>query len=311
MQRGLDVRDFTMATFGGSGSLLLCRLVDILGLAGVLVPRDPGNVSAYGLLTVDVRNDYVRTAVSRHDDLDLARTGPLLRRPADAGRGRASTGRASRATDHRYVRSADLRYAGQAFEVRVPAPDGPVDAGWADLVADDLPRRARAALRLRLPRRPPPAGRVGQPAGVRHRPDRAAQAARDRPRATAVRSGHVRGTARCSSTPRRAGSTRRSTGGRTWRAGDVLDGPAVVEEFGSTVPLHPGFRATVDRFGNLLVEEDVMSTRRPGPAGDRAGLAGGDRDGGRDGDRPHRAVADDPRRARLPGRHPRPAACAS
>jgi N-methylhydantoinase A len=42
-----------------------------------------------------------------------------------------------------------------------------------------------------------------------------------------------------------------------WRAdlaaGDVLDGPAVVEEFGSTVPLHPGFRATVDRFGNLLV----------------------------------------------------------
>jgi N-methylhydantoinase A len=34
---------------------------------------------------------------------------------------------------------------------------------------------------------------------------------------------------------------------------DEVDGPAVVEEFGSTVPLHPGFRATVDRFGNLLV----------------------------------------------------------
>ena len=70
VKRGLDVRDFTMATFGGSGSLLLCRLVDILGLAGVLVPRDPGNLSAFGLLTVDVRNDYVRTAVSRHADLD-------------------------------------------------------------------------------------------------------------------------------------------------------------------------------------------------------------------------------------------------
>ena len=33
----------------------------------------------------------------------------------------------------------------------------------------------------------------------------------------------------------------------------VVDGPAVVEEFGSTVPVHPGFRAAVDRFGNLLV----------------------------------------------------------
>jgi N-methylhydantoinase A len=35
--------------------------------------------------------------------------------------------------------------------------------------------------------------------------------------------------------------------------GDVVDGPAVVEEYGATVPLHPGFRARVDRFGNLVV----------------------------------------------------------
>ena len=41
VKRGLDVRDFTMVTFGGSGSLLACRLVDILGLDGVLVPLTP------------------------------------------------------------------------------------------------------------------------------------------------------------------------------------------------------------------------------------------------------------------------------
>ncbi|HEX4727004.1 MAG TPA: hypothetical protein VH298_04355, partial [Jatrophihabitans sp.] len=35
--------------------------------------------------------------------------------------------------------------------------------------------------------------------------------------------------------------------------GDVVPGPAVIEEFGSTVPIHPGFRAVLDRFGNLLV----------------------------------------------------------
>ncbi len=39
--------------------------MDILGLPAVLVPPNPGNVSAYGLLTVDVRNDYVQTAVAR------------------------------------------------------------------------------------------------------------------------------------------------------------------------------------------------------------------------------------------------------
>jgi N-methylhydantoinase A len=36
-------------------------------------------------------------------------------------------------------------------------------------------------------------------------------------------------------------------------SGDVIDGPAVVQEFGSTVPIHPGFRADVDRYGNLLL----------------------------------------------------------
>src|SRR6266704_5256681 len=55
VKRGLDVRDFTLVTFGGSGSLLLCPLIDILGVKEVLVPPNPGNVSAFGLLTVDVR----------------------------------------------------------------------------------------------------------------------------------------------------------------------------------------------------------------------------------------------------------------
>src|SRR5207342_998628 len=73
VKRGLDVRDFTLATFGGSGSLLACRLVDVLGLAGVVVPPEPGNVSAFGLLTVDVRTDHVRTDIQPHDRLDLAR----------------------------------------------------------------------------------------------------------------------------------------------------------------------------------------------------------------------------------------------
>ncbi|MBV9821196.1 MAG: hydantoinase/oxoprolinase family protein, partial [Actinobacteria bacterium] len=136
VQRGLDVREFTLTTFGGSGSLLLCRLVDILGLRGVLVPPDPGNVSAFGLLTVDVKNDYVQTAVAKHAELD----------PATVAAGFASlTAQAAEALDregfarrqHRFVRTADLRYFGQAFEVRVPVPD-------ADLGPDELALVANA-----------------------------------------------------------------------------------------------------------------------------------------------------------------------
>ena len=85
VKRGLDVRDFMLTTFGGSGSLLACRLVDILGLAGVVVPQNPGNVSAFGLLTVDVKNDYVQTAVARHDVTRPRRRAAHLRRPHSEG----------------------------------------------------------------------------------------------------------------------------------------------------------------------------------------------------------------------------------
>jgi N-methylhydantoinase A len=39
------------------------------------VPRDPGNLSAFGLLTVDVKNDYVQTYVRTHQSLDLSEIG--------------------------------------------------------------------------------------------------------------------------------------------------------------------------------------------------------------------------------------------
>ena len=88
VKRGLDVRDFHLVTFGGSGSLLACRLVDILGLEGVVVPLNPGNLSAYGLLTVDVRNDYVQTAVAKHAAARPGGAAGGRRRPDRAGRRR-------------------------------------------------------------------------------------------------------------------------------------------------------------------------------------------------------------------------------
>src|SRR6478735_113931 len=135
VKRGLDVRDFTLTTFGGSGSLLLCRLMDVLGIPTVLVPPDPGNVSAFGLLTVDVKNDYVLTRVSLDEHVDPA---ALATAYADlAARARDALLREGFAeSEHVFVRTADLRYFGQAFEVRVPVPDGDLDRSVLDGVAE-------------------------------------------------------------------------------------------------------------------------------------------------------------------------------
>ena len=137
------MREFTLTTFGGSGSLLLCRLMDILSIKQALVPINPASLSAFGLLTVDVKNDYVRTAVARHNELDVSALATLYDSlEAQAAAALDREGFAS--SRHRLLRSADLRYFGQAYEVRVPVPDGRIDAAAADLVAAAFHRAHRA-----------------------------------------------------------------------------------------------------------------------------------------------------------------------
>jgi N-methylhydantoinase A len=251
VKRGLDVRDFVLVTFGGSGSLLLCRLLEILGLGVAVVPRDPGNLSAFGLLTVDVKDDYVQTAVARHAQLDLAAVAAAygsLQARAAASLDAEGFDRSA----HRYLRSADLRYFGQAFEVRVPLPDGPLDAAAAAAAVDafhDAHRRLYGY-------------------SFRDRPEQQVEWVNLRVTGVGpIRRPRLREVEPGDGDPRRALTGTRPVcfdaaegpldaavyARAALRPGDALAGPAVVEEYGSTVPLHPGFRAEVDRLGNLVV----------------------------------------------------------
>jgi N-methylhydantoinase A len=234
---------------------LLCRLVDILGLRGVLVPPNPGNVSAFGLLTVDVKNDYVRTAVRRHDDLDLRAAedifSDLHRQAADA-----LTTEGFPVDQHRFVRTADLRYYGQAFEVRVPVDAGELDAAGADDVAGRFHDAHRALY------------------GYDFRADAGQHVEWVNLRVSGI--GPIRRPELRQGLPGDGDVARARTGSRPvcfdaqqgfldtavyWRPdlapGVVVVGPAIVEEYGSTVPLHPGFAARVDSYSNLLVTAEA------------------------------------------------------
>ncbi|MGI8532859.1 MAG: hydantoinase/oxoprolinase family protein [Geodermatophilaceae bacterium] len=252
VKRGLDVRDFTMVTFGGSGSLLACRLIDILGLPAVLVPPDPGNTSAYGLLTVDARCDFVRTSVHRHRDLPLADVASMyaaLREQA----GTALQREGFAAAEQRFVRTADLRYFGQAFEVRVPVAEGELDQPAADAVAVAFHATHRALYGYDF------AGDARQQVEwVNLRVTGIGPIARPALREIAAGDGEPVAAGQravCFDADYEPTAVYART---ALRAGDVVRGPAVIEEFGSTVPVHPGFEATIDRFGNVLLER-----RRP------------------------------------------------
>jgi len=244
--RGLDVRDFTLVTFGGSGSLLACRLMDVLGVPAVLVPANPGNVSAFGLLTVDVKNDYVRTAVARHAELDVEQAEAIfaeLDEWAAAALDREGFAR----EEQRYARSADLRYFGQAFEVRVPVPDGRLDNAGADDVAATFHDAHRALYGYDFG-----ADQRQQVEWVNLRTSGIGTIARPQLRELPARKGTppypgVRSV--CFDDYSEAAIYQRTD----LAPGDEIAGPAIIEEFGATVPLHPGFRARVDSYGNLVV----------------------------------------------------------
>ena len=260
VKRGLDVRDFVLTTFGGSGSLLACRLVDVLGLAGVVVPQNPGNLSAFGLLTVDVRNDYVQTHVERHTSLDLRAVEDILGRLTERAAAALDAEGFERA-DHGYARTADLRYFGQAYEVRVAAGPGVVDAAWAQEVAGrfhdehrrlygydfrDDPSQQVEWVNLRVTG----IGPITRPE-LQEVPERAPE--------------EPVGDGLPAQRSRRAVCFDPDDGYADtpvlWRpdlrAGDTFSGPAIVEEFGSTVPVHPGFGVRVDRWGNLVLTREV------------------------------------------------------
>jgi N-methylhydantoinase A len=92
VERGHDPREFALVAFGGAGPLHACALADELGVGTVLVPEAAGVLSALGLAVSDERRDHVRSYV-----VPLAEAGEL---PAEG--------------------EADVRYAGQSFELTVP-----------------------------------------------------------------------------------------------------------------------------------------------------------------------------------------------
>ena len=120
VERGHDPRDFALVAFGGAGGLHACALATALGIGTVIVPRDPGVLSALGAATTEVAFDRARTVMtSLGDRATIDRGFDALERNA-----RQDRGGGQRAV--RVERFVDARYRGQSYELTVPWSD---DAG--------------------------------------------------------------------------------------------------------------------------------------------------------------------------------------
>jgi N-methylhydantoinase A len=133
VERGHDPRRLALVAFGGAGPLHQAALAAELGCAQVLVPPNPGVLSALGLLAAPVTVDRARTRLTTGAELradQLAAGWDELESEARAAMAEQDVEVAS------IRRTADLRYRGQAFELEVPAPDG---SSGTDSARDHLP----------------------------------------------------------------------------------------------------------------------------------------------------------------------------
>jgi N-methylhydantoinase A len=133
VERGLDTRDFALMAFGGAGPLQGRAVADRLDMDTVLVPPHPGLCSAFGVGIATARVDRARTFSARSGSVDLDRLANAERelREEAVAELTASVGE----VEAKVIRLAALRYEGQNFELEVEIPDQELDAGgWQALL---------------------------------------------------------------------------------------------------------------------------------------------------------------------------------
>jgi N-methylhydantoinase A len=239
-ERGLDPRDYALVAYGGGGPLHAVAIARELGIPRVIVPPSPSTFSAWGMLATDLRHDLVRTVLEPLERTDGAWAGARygeMEREIEAILPPLGEARRHRA--------ADLRYLGQEHTVTVEverledwgALRGRFDAAHQRAYGYAAPDVEVQLLNLR--------SAVVYPL--------------ERPRLPALERGTGRGpafeTRKIYSSLLRDALEYRVYQRDRLRAGDLVEGPAAVEEGGTTTMLEPGDRLQVE--GNACLVIDV------------------------------------------------------
>jgi N-methylhydantoinase A len=242
VEKGLDPRDFSVLAYGGAGPMLVPLLGREMALARVVVPQAPSVFSAWGMLHADVVHDFSRTEIALLSELDTARLEELFA-PLEADARLALEQEGFGEDRRRLERTVDMRYHGQEHTVEV-------DAGGLSSL-EELAERFEARHRSRY------GHAMGDPAQVVHLRVRGGGVLDKPPLERAAGGGAGDG---------RVGSREAYCFAR----GEVVDfgvhergrlgpgeevrGPAIVREPTTTVVLQSDQRATVDEFGQIVIE---------------------------------------------------------
>jgi N-methylhydantoinase A len=250
-EKGRDPRRYDMIAFGGAGPVHAYGLAKLLKLKRVICPLGAGVMSALGFLVAPQAIDYVRSYVSRLDDIDWDHLSNLFDEMEREARDLLREADAANITIQRH---ADMRHVGQGFEISVPLPNGPLNAGALAAMKANFFDTYERLFDRRIAEVPIEAlsWRLSATAPMREvklnftqqEPtyDAARKGTRD---AYFPETGYVP----CAVYDRYG-----------LRAGTEFNGPAIVEERESTVVVGPDAKFSIDRHLNLIIDIATPTT---------------------------------------------------
>lgn len=246
VSRGIDPRDFALVAFGGAGPLHAIAIAEELELKSVIIPSNPGVLSAYGMLQADTRHDLVANYFANLDQLDSTHFGETL----DDLKKRAVEildVEEVAQVDRSLEPSVDLRYTGQEYTVRVEWPN---DWSLAQAI-EKLPSMFEAEHLSRYGHNNP-----GERIEVVNL------------RVTAIgKNTVIEAESQASKVAKEPSIKAPLYFDGAWVEGDIVDrrslslseivaGPAVILEPDCTSLIHPGWSAKVSQGGHLVVERN-------------------------------------------------------
>ncbi len=239
LQRGHDPGAFALLALGGAGPMHAAEAANELGIAKVIVPRYPGNLSALGLVSSDLRLDYSTSFTSPLASMNLSRAAAEFERMFARGANELrESGHQEAISAAHYV---DLRYSGQAFELTIPVDSAEIrtealrEAFVAEYVRQYGHKQDEGVIEV-------VALRLAVTAKVR-RPSVAP------PRVAATRAHRTTREVQFHGVRALTPILRREA----LEPGFAEDGPMIIEEFGATTVVPPAWRASLEHNGNILL----------------------------------------------------------
>lgn len=250
VRRGYDPRDFILVAGGGAGPLFGCEIAAELEVPQVLVPAHPGIIAATGLIATDQEYEYVTTARYTIPDVDTTELQAHYDELIEQAE-RQLVADHLPADRHRLTRLADCRYEGQGYEVRFEVPDGEVSKAWLAETVEAF----HAAHELEYGHRFK-TGRVEivniRVVGVgvmdKLEPPVVPEST-DPVEAARVTTKDV--TFDVGGKPEQFATPFYDRG--RLGAGQTIEGPAVIEQYDTTVVVPPAFVAAIDVHGNIVI----------------------------------------------------------